>query len=241
MPPFSASAAPVRGPAMNRLPHLDQQYEAEVQALTNHFVKTGLRAEGMIHDAVRAMTDRDPVLARQVVHVDRELNRLENETDALCVKLLARRAPVGEDLRLVTCALKAVVDMERIGDLAVNVAKRWLEINEEGPGLEPTPEMQQMARAVVEFTRRAMSALQERDAVAARALKADDKAIDDLNKQVFRQMLLTAKDHVDQLDRAVAYTSIARHLERVADHAVNIAEMVVFLVEGKVVRHEPFE
>ena len=152
---------------------------------------------------------------------------------------MARRAPVGEDLRLVTCALKTVVDMERIGDLAVNVAKRYLELNAGGPGLEPTPEILALTRGALDITRRAMGALQNRDGAAARTIRTEDSRIDDLNRAVFQQMILVAKDHSDQLERAIAYTSIARYLERVADHAVNIAEMVVFLIEGKVIRHAP--
>ncbi len=224
---------------MQRLPHIDQQYESEVQALTSALVTMGLHAESQIGDAVRALVDRDPDLARQVVKNDRDLNRMENETDLLCIKLMARRAPVGEDLRLVTCALKAVVDMERIGDLAVNVAKRYLEINAGGPGLEPTPEVLALTQGALDITRRAMGALQNRDGAAARTIRTEDSRIDDLNRAVFQQMILVAKDHGDQLERAIAYTSIARYLERVADHAVNIAEMVVFLIEGKVIRHAP--
>ena len=224
---------------MQRLPHIDQQYEAEVQALTSALVTMGLHAESQIGDAVRALVDRDPNLARQVVKNDRDLNRMENETDLLCIKLMARRAPDGEDLRLVTCALKAVVDMERIGDLAVNVAKRYLELNAGGPGLEPTPEVLALTQGALDITRRSMGALQNRDGAAARAIRLEDGRIDDLNRAVFQQMILVAKDHSDQLERAIAYTSIARYLERVADHAVNIAEMVVFLIEGKVIRHAP--
>jgi len=222
----------------HRTPHLDQVYEAEIQALTTHLGKTGVRAEGMIRDAVRALIDRDAALARSVVATDEDLNRLEVQTDDLCIKLLARRAPVGADLRLVTCALKAVIDMERIGDLAANIAKRSLEINAQ-PGLEPTPEVEQLGAAAVDLTSRAVRSLQDRDATAARSIKLEDRKLDDLNKAVFRQMIHFAKDHHDQLERALAFTSVSRHLERVGDHAVNIAEMVVYLVEGKVVRHQP--
>lgn len=225
---------------MHRTPHLDAHYEAELQTITLHLVKTGLRAEAMVRDAIRALLDRDLALARAVVATDEELDRLEVECDDLCVKLLARRSPVGQDLRLVTCALKVVTDMERIGDLAVNVAKRSLEIASE-PGIEPTPEVEQLAEGALDMVHRAMRALQDRDAAGARALRNDDKRVDDLNKAVFKRMIAFAKDHHDQLERALAFTSVSRHLERVADHAVNIAEMVVFLVEGKMVRHHSSE
>src|SRR5690606_5976553 len=109
---------------MDRHPHLDRAYEAELQAIRDHVVDTGVRARQMLDDAIRAVLTRDTELARRVVAGDDRVNQLENETDALCIKLLARRAPVGGDLRLVTCALKSVIDLERIGDLAVNIAKR---------------------------------------------------------------------------------------------------------------------
>lgn len=217
-------------------PHLDQHYEAELRNLASHLAQTGLRAESMVRDAVRALLQRDHALARSVLEKDREVNRLEVETDELCVKLLARRAPVGSDLRLVTCALKAVIDMERIGDLAVNIAKRSLEING-GPGLEPIPEIVQLAEGAAELTTRVMRALQQRDADMARTVRVEDIRLDELNRSTFRRMLEFAKNHPDQFERALAWTSVSRHLERVGDHACNIAEEVVFLVEGKVVKH----
>lgn len=217
-------------------PHLDHAYEADVTQLTTHLLTTGARAEGMIRDAVRALVDRDAALARSVVAGDRELNRLEIETDDLCVRLLARHAPVGQDLRLVLCALKCVVDLERVGDLAVNIAKRTLGLNAQA-GLQPTDEVLQAAQAAVDLTQRAVASLRDRDAALARAVMAEDRALDLLNKEIFRQMIVFAKDHNDQLERALAYTSVSRHLERVGDHAVNVAEMVVFLVEGRSVRH----
>ncbi len=222
---------------MHRTPHVDANYEAELQAIMLHLVKTGTRAEGMVRDAVRALLERDAHLARSVVATDMELDRLEVESDELCMRLLARRTPVGGDLRLVTCALKVVIDMERIGDLAVNIAKRALDLMGE-PGLEPTPEVEQLAAGALNHCSRAVRALQNRDATAARAIKAEDSSLDELNRAVFTRMIAFAKDHHDQLERALAYTSISRYLERVADHAVNIAEMVVFLVEGKVLRHQ---
>jgi phosphate transport system protein len=217
-------------------PHLDQFYEAEIRLLDNHLVKTGNRAEGMIREAVDAFVGRDLKLARSVVTVDAELNQLEVEADELCVRLLARRSPVGQDLRLVTCALKCVIDLERIGDLSANIAKRTIELGDH-PNVPVPNHVQQLAQAAVDLTHRALQALYDRDADAARAVMAEDRSLDELNREIFREMLLFAKDHQQQIEEAFAYTSVSRHLERVGDHAVNIAEMVVFLVEGKVVRH----
>jgi phosphate transport system protein len=219
-----------------RTPHLDQQHHAAIQNLTLSLLRTGLRAEGMLRDAVRAVLDRDLALARSVVAVERELDLLETETDQLCLRLLARGIVEGDEVRLVTCALKADIDMERIGDLAVNIAKRALEMGV-SPGLEPIPEMEQLANGTLDIVHRAVLALRDRDAAAARRIRADDTRIDALNKAVFSRMIEVARHAPDQLERAVAYTSVARHLERIADHACAIAEMVVFVVEGDWIRH----
>jgi phosphate transport system protein len=225
---------------MNRTPHLDQHYEAELQGLTDHLERAGRRAEAMLRDAVLALLDRDERLARTVIEVDRDLNRLEVEVDKLAVNLLARRSPVGADLRLVTSALKCVIDMERVGDLAVNIAKRSLDLPASGV-LPPPAEIPRLAHGTIELFGRAIRSLSERDAVLARTIRTEDRRLDDLNRAVFRRMIDHAKDHPAELEHAFGYTSVSRHLERVGDHAANIAEMVVFLVEGKVLRHAPHE
>lgn len=217
-------------------PHLDAVYEQEIQVIRQRLARTGARAEQMARDAVRALLDRDPSLARQVMATDRELNRLELELDYECVMLLARRSPVGEDLRLVLTALKADVDMERIGDLAVHVAERAIELHS-GPGIEALPELLELAERSSEHLERTMRALANKDGVAAREVIAYDKQLDVLHSDHMRRIVQVAKDHPDQLERVLAWSSVSRHLERISDHACNIAEMVVFLAEGQVVRH----
>lgn len=217
-------------------PHIDAIYEAEVTELRLALARTAARAEAMVRDAVRALLTRDPPLARQVMATDRDLDRLELELDRRCVTLLARRAPVGEDLRLVMCALKADVDMERMGDLAEHIAERSLELSA-GSGIEAVAEIHQLASGVVAQVEKAHRALQERDAALARSVVAEDQHIDQLHGDILRRMIQIAKDHPDQLERTIAWSSVSRNLERVADHACNVAEMVVFLVDGVVVRH----
>jgi phosphate transport system protein len=217
-------------------PHLDAAYEAEIQAIRVRLARTAARAEQMVRDAVRALLTRDPALAREVIGTDRELNRLEVELDYECVMLLARRSPVGEDLRLVLTALKADVDMERIGDLAVHVAERAIELAS-GPGVEALPGLVALAERSSDHVERTMRALADRDGEAAREVIRYDKELDDLHADHMRRIIQVAKDHPSQLDRALAWSSVSRHLERISDHACNIAEMVVFLAEGQVVRH----
>ncbi|MBM4369366.1 MAG: phosphate signaling complex protein PhoU [Deltaproteobacteria bacterium] len=217
-------------------PHLDQAYEDELQHLSVQLSRTAARAEQMLRDAVRALISRDTSLARQVMDTDRELDRLEVELDKLCIVMLARRSPVGEDLRLVLTALKSDVDMERIGDLAGHVAERAIELAA-GAGISAPPEVLELANGSVELVGRAMKALADRDGEAARAVIVDDRKLDNLHGSVIRRMIQIAKDHPDQLERSIAWSSVSRQLERAADHACNIAEMTVFLAEGQVLRH----
>jgi phosphate transport system protein len=217
-------------------PHLDRSYESEIRGLTRHLDETASRAQAMAKDAVAALLRHDVELARQVVKNDQELDRLEVETDDLCVRLMARRSPVGHDLRLCTMALKVVIDLERIGDLAVNIAKRTIDVQRH-PGFVVPEEIVKLGEAATALLDRALLALKTEDAALARTVLSDDRVIDQLNQDVFRKMIGIAKDRPDQVESALACTSVSRHLERIGDHAKNVAELVLFLVEGKVVRH----
>ncbi len=217
-------------------PHLDALYEQEIQSIRTRLARTGARAEQMVRDTVRALLERDPTLARQVMAVDRELNRLEVELDYECVTLLARRSPVGEDLRLVMTALKADVDMERIGDLAGHVAARTIELSA-GTGIEAQPELIELAKGAVSNVERAMRSLADKNGDDARAVIAADPLLDTLHNDHLRHLIQLAKNHPDQLERTLAWAAASRHIERIGDHACNIAEMVVFLAEGRMLRH----
>ncbi len=219
-----------------RTPHLDAQYERELQEIRVGLARTGARAEGMVRNSVRAILERDPALARLVVADDKELDQLEVDLDQECVQLLARRAPVGQDLRLVMTALKSVVDMERMGDLAEHIAQRSIELTTT-LGIEAQPECVAIASAVQVNVERVMLALAHEDGTTARAVIGADNAIDDLHNQHLRRLIQLAKDHPGQLERTLAWASVSRHLERISDHACNVAEMVVFLAEGQMMRH----
>lgn len=219
---------------MNR--HTDSQFQAELDHLTSTFNHMGVRARAMVGEAVRALQERDPELARRVIAADRELDRLELELDRLCLTILARRAPVGEDLRFVTAVLKAVTDVERIGDLAVNISERALDLMSR-PGIEPSAEVDLLARSATELVDKALYAFRNRDSAEARALYALDQAVDAHNRSAFRHLIHLTQLHPDQFERALALSSVCRHLERIGDHAVNVGERVIFLVEGEEVRH----
>ena len=216
--------------------HLDSKFDTELNALAVHMTRMAVRAESMVRDAVRALLGNDPELARAVIRSDRELDRLELEADEMSLRLLARRAPFGEDLRFVTVNLKIVTDLERMGDLSVNIAERALELMQ-GPGLSAGKEVEELAAASLAAVSDAVRAYQARDTVVARAVLGNDRRIDALNRGAFELLIRIAHEHPDEFPRALALTSVCRHLERIADHATNVAEMVVFLVEAQDVRH----
>lgn len=213
-------------------PRLDD----DLERIRTRFLQMCVRAESMVQQAVRSVSERDPHLARAVVAADRAMDALEVEIDGLCVRCLALSRPAGYELRLVTTVLKMVTDLERIGDLAVNIAERGLDVGT-GPGLEPGPTLDRMGAAVVEMIRIAADGFVSGDAGTHQVLQERDEAVDAFNKQSFKRWLEVMAQHPDQADRALAFTSISRHLERIADHAVNLGQMTVLLVEGRDVRH----
>jgi phosphate transport system protein len=160
----------------------------------------------------------------------------ELEIDHACLSLLALRQPAGSDLRFITTALKIVTDLERIGDLAVNIAKRAIELNDEPP-LKPYIDIPRMASSVRSMVRRALDSFVARDPKNARAVLEADDAVDELNVQLFRELLTYMIEEPKNVTRALRITFIAKHLERIGDHATNIAQMVIFMCEGRDVRH----
>jgi len=210
--------------------------EAELDRIRTLFLQMCVRAESMVRLAVRSVVDRDPVLGRSVVDADRELDKLEVEIDKLCLSYLARRSPQGFDLRLITTVMKMVTDLERIGDLAVNVAERGLHLAR-GTGVEPGQDFPKMGELAADMIRAAADAFLEGDSEVAKELFTRDKEVDELNRKAFTKWIEAMGAHPDQVDRALSLTSMSKHLERVADHACNLGEMVVFLVEGEDVRH----
>jgi phosphate transport system protein len=166
---------------------------------------------------------------------DAAVNRLELDIDDLCLRILARRQPVASDLRFINIALKLVTDLERIGDLAVNMCERAIELNQE-PALDPSVDFSKMAEAVRTMVREALDAFVQADPVRAQAVIEQDRAVDSYYAQIFRQLLSMMNDP-QSIYRATRVQSVAKYLERIGDHATNLAEMVVFMVKGQDIRH----
>ena len=220
---------------MNR-EHTDREYEQQLRRIRERLLSMGASVEQMIAASVRALLERDGALAESTIAADQTIDRMEVEIDELCLRILARRQPVASDLRSITIGLKLVTDLERIADLAVNIAERALELNQEPP-LKPYIDLPRMAEAAQGMVHQALEAFVAGDAKLAKAVIARDEEVDAYNIQIFRELLTYMMEDPRNIARATRLQSIAKYLERIGDHATNLAEMVVFMVEAKDIRH----
>lgn len=216
--------------------HTDRHYEEELRELNLKILEMGGFVEKQIANATMALIERNDDLARMTIERDHTANRMDVEIDELCLRLLALHQPAARDLRLITTALKITVDMERIGDMAVNMSERALELNVE-PQLKPFIDLPRMADIAQTMLRESLNAFVREDVDLALKVCRDDDRIDDLTKQLFRELLSYMAEDAQTIGRAIRLIFIAKYLERIADHATNIAEMVVFMVKGKSIRH----
>jgi phosphate transport system protein len=193
-------------------------------------------AEKMIADAIRALVERRPSLAEEVIKSDDEMDQLELDIDNQCYQILALEQPVARDLRFIATALKIVRDIERIGDIAVNIAERATELIQE-PEMKRLIDLPIMAEAAQRILKDSLDAFVNSDAELAEKVINDDSFIDDCYEQIFRELLTYMMEDTKYISRALKVIFIAKHLERVGDHSSNIAEMVIFLVRGQDIRH----
>jgi phosphate transport system protein len=214
----------------------DREYDAELRKLHDQLLLMGAKVEEMIANSMRALTERDSELARRMIEYDHQVNRLELEIDDLCLRILAKRQPVASDLRLIATALKLVTDLERIGDACVNICERVVELNTE-PILKPYVDLPRMAETAQAMVRDALDAFVQADPEQAREVVERDRVVDAYYGQVFRELLTYMMEDPRNIYRAIRAQSIAKYLERIGDHATNLAEMVIFMVVGKDVRH----
>ena len=221
---------------MERILHTDRRYEEELNALHHHILEMGGLVEKQIANAVSALVQRDSALARETIERDHVVNRMDVEIDDLCIRLLALHQPAARDLRLITTALKITTDLERIGDMAENLCERVLELNEE-PQLKPFIDIPRMAEIAQRMLRESLDAFVREDTELALKVCAEDDAIDDLNNQLFRELLSYMAEKPQTVTRATRLLFVSKYLERIADHATNIAEMVIFMVKGTSIRH----
>jgi phosphate transport system protein len=218
--------------------HTDKAYEAELKQLRERLLEMGGKVESAITQSVRALAERDAELARQVQANDREVNRMEVEIDDACRRILALRQPAASDLRFITTALKIVTDLERMGDLAVNVAERALDLSQ-APPLRPFHDLSTLADLAEAALKKALDAFVEKDAARAEEVMRGDDLLDALYHKIFNDLLGYMMEDSRVIRRATSIMFAAKQLERLGDHATNVAEMVVYMVRGTDVRH-PF-
>lgn len=216
--------------------HTDRQYEAELNRLRELLVAMGGKVEHMIADAVRALENHDAQLAQEVIDRDRDVDRFEIEIDELCLQILALRQPTASDLRFIAASMKLVVDIERIGDIAVNLAERAIELSGRPP-LKPYIDLPRMGTIAREMVSVALDAFVRRDTDSARSVFARDNVVDALYVQILRELVTYMMEDSTNIYRATRLLSAAKLLERIGDHATNIAEQVIFMIEGRDIRH----
>jgi phosphate transport system protein len=215
---------------------MQRHFHEELEGLKQTLLAMGGLVEDQIRRAMRALLERDDVMAQEVIDRDRQVNAYDVEVDEQCVSLLALHQPAAGDLRFITTAMKIVTDLERIGDQAVNIAQRVLELNRE-PQLKPYIDLPRMADRAQRMVKESLDAFVAGDTALARQVCGEDAEVDALKEQIFRELLTFMMEDPRTIPRAIRVILVSRFLERVADHATNIAEMVVYLVEGKMVRH----
>ena len=216
--------------------HFSRQYDAELNDIREKLLVMGGKVELMIDNAMKALLERDSDLAERTIAFDHEINHLEVEIDEKCLQVLATRQPAARDLRFLTLALKIVTDLERIGDQCANIAKRVRELNLEPP-LKPYIDLPRMADAASTMVKEALDAFVRGDDTLAIKVCKDDQIVDDLNEQIQRELLTFMMGDPTTISRAIRVNYVSKCLERIADHATNVAEMVIFMVKGKDIRH----
>jgi phosphate transport system protein len=215
---------------------MQRHFHEELEALKQTLLAMGGLVEDQIRRVMTALLERDSALAQEVIDRDRQVNAYDVEVDEKCVELLALHQPAAGDLRFITTAMKIVTDLERIGDQAVNIAQRALELNRE-PQLKPYIDLPRMSEHAQRMVKESLDAFVARDTELARQVCGQDAAVDALKEQIFRELLTFMMGDTSTIPRAIRLILISRFLERVADHATNIAEMVIYMVESKMVRH----
>lgn len=211
-------------------------FDDELKLLKGKLLKMGSLVEEAIKSSIQALVERDDALAHRIIENDRAINTLDVEIDEESIRLIALRQPKAGDLRFITMAMKITTDLERMGDLAVNIAERALELNRE-PTLKPYIDIPKMREIAQGMTRDALDAFVRKDKKLAMDVIMRDDEVDDLKHSVLEELAFFMVQDPTTVTRAMKISFIATYLERVADHATNIAEMVVYLVDGRIIRH----
>jgi phosphate transport system protein len=219
--------------------HTSIQYERELREIKENLIYMGALVEKGIEKGIRALLERDSLLARQVIAEDAQIDRLDVDIEERCIKILALRQPAAIDLRFIATAIKINGHLERIGDMAVKISEKVIILNEE-PQLKPYIDIPRMAEITMGMIKGSLDAFVNEDVALANKVRRDDEMVDNLNEQTFRELLTFMMEDVRTIHRSTIIMQVSKSLERISDHAKGIADMVVYMVTGKSVRHENF-
>jgi phosphate transport system protein len=215
---------------------METHFQKELEELKENLLKMATMVEEAIRESVHSLVKRDSELAQKTLDGEDRINKMEIAIDEMCLKLLALRQPMAADLRFITSAMKIITDLERMGDQAVNIAERAITLNQE-PQLKPYIDIPRMAEITQSMVKDVLDAFVNHDSKLARSVCQRDDMVDGLNDQVFRELLTYMISDPRTITRAVHLMIVCRCLERIADHATNIAEDVIFMVDALVIKH----
>jgi phosphate transport system protein len=215
---------------------MTRHFEQEMAALKQKLLMMASFAENALARGVQSLVERKDELARQVIADDSRIDNLEIEIDEMAIALLALQGPLASDLRLVTVAMKISHDLERVGDEATTIARRTLELSQE-PQLKPYVDIPRMANLAMEMLNEALAAFVGKNPPKARSVIPRDKEVDAINRQLQRELISFMIETPATITRCLNLMVISKAVERIADHATNIAEEVVYLYEGRDIRH----
>jgi phosphate transport system protein len=219
---------------------MTRHIERQIDHLKEKILRVGTLVEEAFSKSITALINRDIALSQRVMANDEEIDRMEVEVEEECLKILALYQPVAADLRFVVAVLKINNDLERMGDLARNIAKRVAQLAA-GPSVDLPPEIRTMSMLAQDMVKQSLDAVVNADPTLARQVREEDDAVDEARQQIRRRILQGIKAHPEQLENLLRINSVSKHIERIADMATNVAEDVIYMVEGDIVRHRATE
>ncbi len=217
--------------------HTSAQYERELREIKDSLIYAGALIEKAIDSAMKSLLERNSEIARMVIAGDSKIDLLDMELEDKCIRLLALRQPAARDLRFITTAIKINGHLERIGDMAVNIAEKAILLNEE-PRLKPYIDLPRMADITGDMIKESLDALVNENCDTADGVRKKESKVDALNEQIFRELLTFMLEDPKTIHRALLVMQVSKNLERIADHAKGIADMVIYMVTGRSVRHQ---
>ena len=216
--------------------HTSQEFEMELESVRQRVFEMGRHVDQVLESAGKALLESDTELAHRIILGDEQTDAMELAIDHLCLEILARRQPVAGDLRLLTSALKLVIDLERVGDLGVSIAARVVELGREPP-LTPYDDLQRMLTTAREMLREALGALEDQESARASRAIDKDEVVDAYYTQIFNDVLSRMRESPENIFRDTRVQAISKYIERIGDHATNVAERVIFILTGEDIRH----